>query len=54
MASATAADDTDTAWRPMAVSVRVRLPTSIAWRNVRDSTGPLADSRSAAFHASRT
>ena len=47
VASATAADETDTAWRPMAVSVRARLPTSIAWRNVRDRSGPLAPSRSA-------
>ena len=38
----------------MAVSVRDRLPTSTAWRKVRDNHGPLADSRSAAFHASRT
>ena len=29
-------------------------PTSTAWRNVRESSGPLADSCSAAFHASRT
>ncbi len=53
-ASDTAADDTDTACRPIAVSVRARLPTSIAWRNVRESNGPLASSRSAACHASRT
>ena len=32
-----------------AVSVRARLPTSTAWRNVRESSGPLAPSRSAAL-----
>ena len=37
---ATAADEIDTAWRPMPVSVRARLPTSTAWRNVRDSSWP--------------
>ena len=40
VASATAADETDTACRPIAVSVRARLPTSTAWRNVRDEQRP--------------
>ena len=50
----TAADETDTAWRPISVSVRARLPTSMAWRNVRESSGPTVPSASAARHASRT
>ena len=44
----------DTAWRPMPVSVRARLPTSTAWRNVRDRNWPTEPSRSATCHASRT
>ena len=53
-ATVTAADGTDTAWRPMAVSVRARLPTSTAWRKTRDTSGPIMDSCSATRHASRT
>ncbi len=53
-ASATAAEDTESAERPIAVSVRARLPTSIAWRNTRASADPDAPSASARFHASRT
>ena len=39
-ASATAACESDVVPRAMAVSDRTRLPTSRAWRNSVDSTGP--------------
>ena len=37
---ATAACETEVMWRPMAVSVRARLPASSAWRNSRLRVGP--------------
>ena len=53
-ASATAAEDTDNARRPIAVSVRTRLPSSIACRKTRAIAWPDAPSDSASCQASRT
>ena len=53
-ASATAACESDVVPRAMAVSDRTRLPTSRAWRNNVDSTGPAADSTRAVCQASPT
>ena len=48
---ATAACETEVMWRPMAVSVRARLPASSAWRNRRLRVGPAAPSSRARSQA---
>ena len=54
VARATAADDSDTAPRPMPVSARDRFPTSMAYRKMRARPCWAVPSSSALFRASRT
>ena len=51
---ATAAWESEVVPRAMAVSDRARLPTSMAWRNSRVSTGPAEPSARASSQESRT